>query len=44
MIVHFIDEIMVIGCDEKKVGKAQVTSIRYTEVKKKKIHRSQSRK
>lgn len=33
MIVHYIDEIMVIGCDEEKVVNAQVMSVRYTEVK-----------
>lgn len=33
MIVHYIDEIMVTGCDETKVGNAQVMAVRYTEVK-----------
>ena len=33
MTVHYIDEIMETGCDEKKVGNARAMSIRYTEVR-----------
>lgn len=33
MIVHYIDELMVIGCDEKKVGNALAMSVTFTDVK-----------
>lgn len=31
MIIHYIDEIMVIGCDEKQAEGARVVSVRYTD-------------